>query len=125
MAPAGYDIDDFLDVDVCTCSLTFKPDGKERARERGAREIEGNFLTLKTTKRLITLVYDHLPHSVSTAMYPENLSPSLTAASSLVRLGLPCRYRHHFASLGRRSQRRCYAHPPPYGLSHPACSARQ
>ena len=64
-------------MEIRPLPLVFKPDGMERARERGAREIEGNFLTLDTTKQLINLVYDHLPHFVNTTI--ESSTRSLTA----------------------------------------------
>ncbi|KAI1786993.1 hypothetical protein LXA43DRAFT_896901 [Ganoderma leucocontextum] len=49
-----------VDMDVTVLWLTFKPDGKERARARGAMEVEGNFLTLKTTKELVKLALGHV-----------------------------------------------------------------
>ena len=57
-------------------SLALKPDGKQRARERGAREVQGNFLTLEMTQQLINLAYRHVSHNVSTRarVYVANLS---------------------------------------------------
>ncbi|KAM5541325.1 hypothetical protein V8D89_004879 [Ganoderma adspersum] len=43
--------------------LALKPDGKQRARERGAREVKGNVLTLEMTQQLINLAYRHVPHN--------------------------------------------------------------
>ncbi|PIL30275.1 hypothetical protein GSI_07453 [Ganoderma sinense ZZ0214-1] len=43
--------------------LPFKPDGKQRARERGAREVEGNPLTLEMTEHLVNLAYRHTSHN--------------------------------------------------------------
>ena len=64
-------------------SLAIKPDGKQRARERGAREVEGNFLTLEMTQQLINLVYRHVSHNVRARahvyVYMANLSLSLTS----------------------------------------------
>ncbi|PIL30245.1 hypothetical protein GSI_07423 [Ganoderma sinense ZZ0214-1] len=43
--------------------LPFKPDGKQRARERGAHEVEGNPLTLEMTEHLVNLAYRHTSHN--------------------------------------------------------------
>ncbi|KAI1794312.1 hypothetical protein LXA43DRAFT_1116233 [Ganoderma leucocontextum] len=61
-APIHHSVLLDLKVYLSLSSLVFKPDGKERACERGAREVEGNFLTLEMTHRLIRLVRDHVPH---------------------------------------------------------------
>lgn len=55
-----------VDMDVTVRWLSFKPDRQERARARGALEMEGNFLTLETTKQLVKLVFNHVSRSVRT-----------------------------------------------------------
>lgn len=59
-------------------SLAIKPDDKQRARDRGAREVEGNFLTLEMTQQLINLAYRHVSHNVRARahvyVYVANLS---------------------------------------------------
>ncbi len=87
--------------------LVFKPDGQERARERGAREVRGNFLTLEMTERLINLIYDLVPHNVSKPAQVQPVTSALNWVSSEPRLDrqrLPFPYGDHFASLGRCSQ---------------------
>ncbi|TBU53228.1 hypothetical protein BD310DRAFT_938473, partial [Dichomitus squalens] len=54
---------DLREMKVYALWLDFKSDGKEKACERGAVEVEDNFLTLEATKQLIKVVFGHVSRS--------------------------------------------------------------
>ena len=45
--------------------LDFKPGGQDKASQRGAMEVQDNFLTLDAAKQLIKIVFSHVSRSVS------------------------------------------------------------